>query len=170
VCALRFFCNTTLGRKEMIEEVPYPRFEKHLPVVLSQAEVTALLQAVRNLKHRAILTTIYAAGLRVSGVTNLLVTDIDSTRMIIQVRQGKGHKDRLGMLSPNLLTLCASISRHHPVPYWRESEQSALSASETRQSEIAPRNASHSPMVWTAGGRRASSRTPRGAEGPIVKA
>jgi len=111
VCALRFFYNTTLGCKEMIEEIPYPRFEKRLPVVLSQTEVDALLRAVKNLKHRALLTTIYATGLRVSEATNLLITDIDSSRMIVQVRQGKGRKDRFVMLSPNLLTLLRE--------YWR---------------------------------------------------
>ena len=54
-CVLRFFYNTTLGCKEMIEEIAYPRFEKRLPVVLSQTEVAALLQALRNLKHRTLL-------------------------------------------------------------------------------------------------------------------
>jgi integrase/recombinase XerD len=116
VCALRFFYNTTLGCKEMIEEIPYPRFEKRLPVVLSQTEVAALLQAVKNLKHRALLTTIYATGLRVSEVTNLVVSDIDSKRMIIQVRQGKGRKDRFVMLSPNLLTLLREYWKaYHPI-------------------------------------------------------
>jgi site-specific recombinase XerD len=70
---------------------------------------------VKNLKHRALLTTIYATGLRVSEVTNLLVTDIDSSRMIIQVRQGKGRKDRFVMLSPNLLTLLREYWKvYHP--------------------------------------------------------
>src|SRR5262249_60881325 len=95
-----FFYNITLGCKEMIEEIPYPRFEKRLPVVLSQTEVAALLQAVKNLKHRALLTTIYATGLRVSEVTNLVVSDIDSNRMIIQVRQGTGRKDRFVIRRP----------------------------------------------------------------------
>src|SRR5262245_11478521 len=99
----------------MIEAIPYPRFEKRLPVVLSQTEVDALLRAVKNLKHRTLLTTIYATGLRVSEVTNLLITDIDSSRMIIQVRQGKGRKDRFVMLSPNLLTLLREYWRaYHP--------------------------------------------------------
>jgi integrase/recombinase XerD len=118
VCALRFFYNTTLGCKEMIEEIPYPRFEKRLPVVLSQTEVDALLRAVKNLKHRALLTTIYATGLRVSEVTNLLVTDIDSSRMIIQVRQGKGRKDRFVMLSPNLLTLLREYWKAYHPRHW----------------------------------------------------
>ena len=105
VCALRFFYQVTLGRKEMIEHIPYPRHEKRLPTVLSQAEIKALLQAVKNLKHRAILTTTYAAGLRVSEVANLRLTDIDSQRQLIIVRHGKGRKDRLVMLSPHLLEL-----------------------------------------------------------------
>jgi integrase/recombinase XerD len=118
VCALRFFYNTTLGCKEMIEEIPYPRFEKRLPVVLSQTEVAALLQATRNLKHRALLTTIYATGLRVSEVTNLVVSDIDSSRMIIQVRQGKWRKDRFVMLSPNLLTLLREYWKAYHPGHW----------------------------------------------------
>jgi integrase/recombinase XerD len=100
VCALRFFYHVTLGRAEMIEHIPYPRHETRLPNVLSQAEVAALLQALQNLKHRALLTTIYAAGLRVSEVARLKLTDIESQRQLIRVRQGKGHKDRLVMLSP----------------------------------------------------------------------
>ncbi|HKA20229.1 MAG TPA: site-specific tyrosine recombinase/integron integrase, partial [Blastocatellia bacterium] len=118
VCALRFLYNTTLGCKEMIEEIPYPRFEKRLPVVLSQTEVATLLQATRNLKHRALLTTIYATGLRVSEVTNLVVSDIDSSRMIIQVRQGKWRKDRFVMLSPNLLTLLREYWKAYHPRHW----------------------------------------------------
>lgn len=126
VCALRFFYNTTLGCKEMIEEIPYPRFEKRLPVVLSQTEVDALLRAVKNLKHRALLTTIYATGLRVSEATNLLITDIDSSRMIIQVRQGKGRKDRFVMLSPNLLTLLREYWKAYHPRHWLFPGQSRM--------------------------------------------
>jgi len=89
----------------MIEHIPYPRHEQKLPVVLSPGEVAAVFETTRNLKHRAILVTIYAAGLRVSELTNLQVTDIDSSRQVISVRQGKGRKDRQVMLSPKLLEL-----------------------------------------------------------------
>jgi len=105
VCALRFFYHHVLHRKWMIEHIPYPRHEQKLSVVLSPAEVAALFQNTPNLKHRAILMTLYAAGLRVSEVINLRVTDIDRQRQLIFIRQGKGHKDRQLMLSPKLLEI-----------------------------------------------------------------
>lgn len=103
VCALRFFYRHTLGRDWTVGHIPFPRQPKKLPVVLSQAEVKRLLAAVRNYKLRVLLMTTYAAGLRLSEVIHLLVTDIDSQRMVIRVRQGKGQKDRYVMLSPELL-------------------------------------------------------------------
>ena len=118
VCALRFFYQQTLGRKWMIEFIPYPRRVKKLPLVLSQAEVCALLQATTNLKHHTILATIYATGLRVSEAANLLVSNIDSGRQLIAVRQGKGHKDRFVILSPKLLELLRRYWRaYRPTPY-----------------------------------------------------
>ena len=103
VCALRFFYHHILHRDWMIEHIPYPRQEEKLPVVLSPAEVAAVFEATPNLKHRTILMTIYAGGLRVAEVTHLRVSDIDSQRQVISVRQGKGRKDRQVMLSPKLL-------------------------------------------------------------------
>jgi integrase/recombinase XerD len=105
VCALRFFYRVTLGRPAMLEYIAPPRRPFTLPTILSQAEVAALLTVSRNLKHRAILTTLYAAGLRVSELCQLQVTDIDSARMVLRVRQGKGQHDRYVMLSPKLLPL-----------------------------------------------------------------
>jgi integrase/recombinase XerD len=105
VCALRFFYRVTLGRPAMLEYIAPPRRPYTLPIILSQAEVAALLTISRNLKHRAILTTLYAAGLRVSELCQLQVTDIDSARMVLRVRQGKGQDDRYVMLSPKLLPL-----------------------------------------------------------------
>ena len=105
VCALRFFYRVTLGRPAMLEYIAYPRRPFTLPTILSAAEVAALLTALRNLKHRAILTTLYAAGLRVSELCQLQVTDIDSARVVLRVRQGKGQHDRYVMLSPKLLPL-----------------------------------------------------------------
>jgi integrase/recombinase XerD len=116
VCALRFFYQHTLHRNWMIEHIPYPRHEQKLPLVLSPAEVAAVFAAARNLKHRTILMTIYAAGLRVSEVTHLRVADIDSQRQVICVRQGKGRKDRQLMLSPKLLELLRIYwKRYRPI-------------------------------------------------------
>jgi integrase/recombinase XerD len=90
VCALRFLYRQTLGRDWAVAHIPFPRQPKTLPVVLSQAEVMRLLEAIRTIKFRALLMTAYAAGLRLSEVTHLRVSHIDSQRMVIRVRQGKG--------------------------------------------------------------------------------
>ncbi len=103
VCALRFLYRHTLGRDWAVAHIPFPRQPQKLPVVLSQTEVIRLFDAVRSLKQRAILMTAYATGLRLAEVTHLQVSDIDSERMMIRVRQGKGQKDRYVMLSPTLL-------------------------------------------------------------------
>jgi integrase/recombinase XerD len=105
VCALRFFYRHTLGRDWAVTHIPFPRQPRKLPVVLSQAEVIRLFEAIRGLKLRAMLMTAYAAGLRLSEVTHLQVSDIDSERMVIRVRQGKGQKDRYVMLAPKLLEI-----------------------------------------------------------------
>lgn len=103
LCALRFLYNVTLGDDRILKGIVCPKQEKRLPVVLSLEEVGQFFQAVSNLKHRAILMTAYAAGLRVSEVVALRAEDIDSRRMVIRVRQAKGRKDRYVMLSPRLL-------------------------------------------------------------------
>jgi site-specific recombinase XerD len=101
--ALRFLYVKTLGQAFMAEKIPYPKRPKHLPTVLSQEEITRLLSATRWLKHRALLMTMYGAGLRVSEACRLTIEDIDSSRMVIHVHQAKGNKDRDVMLSPVLL-------------------------------------------------------------------
>ena len=111
VCALRFFYQNTLHRRIEIDRIPLPRYEKKLPVILSKAEVKALLEAPQNLKHRAMLATMYGAGLRVSEVTSLKVSDLDRGRRVIWVRGGKGHKDRQVMLAEPLRDVLAA--------YWR---------------------------------------------------
>jgi integrase/recombinase XerD len=105
VCALRFFSRVTLGRPTMLEYIAPPRRPFTLPTILSQVEVAALLSAAHNLKHRAILTTLSAAGLRVSARCQLQTTDIESARMVLRVRQGKGQHDRYVMLAPKFLPL-----------------------------------------------------------------
>jgi len=118
VCALRFLYETTLGRPWMVDFIPYPKKPKTLPVILSRDEVKALLLAPRHLKHRAILATLYATGVRVSELCHLQGTDIDSQRMVIHVRQGKGKRDRLVMLSPDLLPLLRRYWKLYQLQSW----------------------------------------------------
>ena len=118
VCALRFFYETTLHRPWMIEYLPYPKKPKTLPVILSRDEVKALLLAPRHLKHRVILATLYATGVRVSELCQLQGTDIDSQRMVIRIRQGKGKRDRFVMLSPDLLPLLRRYWKLYQLRSW----------------------------------------------------
>jgi integrase/recombinase XerD len=111
VCALRFLYGVTLRQAELPERIVYAREPQKLPVVLSTEEVVRFLEAVPSLKCRAALTTAYAAGLRASEVTSLKVADIDSSRMVIRIEQGKGGRDRYVMLSAQLLVILRA--------YWR---------------------------------------------------
>jgi len=111
VCALRFFYTHTLNCKVPIEHIPFPRRQRKLPLILSRDEVKALLLAPRNLRHRSLLAVLYGSGLRVAEAAHLKVSDIDSRRNALWVRQGKGSKDRQTLLSPKLLDLLRT--------YWR---------------------------------------------------
>ncbi|MGH9363211.1 MAG: tyrosine-type recombinase/integrase [Thermoanaerobaculia bacterium] len=103
IAALRFFYRVTLKKDWAIQEIPYRKKARKLPEILSPEKVTALFSSAKNLKHRAILMTLYAGGLRVNEAVHLKLSDIDSQRMVIRVEQAKGRKDRYVMLSPKLL-------------------------------------------------------------------
>lgn len=103
--ALRFLYRVTLKRDWSDEDFPLPKKPVRLPVILSLEEITTFFESIASLKHRTILMTAYAAGLRVSEVVHLKLTDIDSKRMVIRVNQGKNRKDRYVMLSPRLLEI-----------------------------------------------------------------
>jgi len=110
VCALRFFYEVTLNRREVVELIAYARTPRRLPVVLSLEEVVRFLEAVPGLKNRVALVTAYAAGLRIGEVVALRVADIDSARKLLRIARGKGGDERYAMLSEQLL----NILRH----YW----------------------------------------------------
>lgn len=103
VHGLRFFYEVTLERPRTRFSIPTVKTPAKQPEILSRQEVARLLDAVRNRKHRALLMTTYAAGLRVSEVVRLKVRDLDSERMAIRVAEGKGRKDRYPLLSERLL-------------------------------------------------------------------
>ncbi len=101
--ALRFFFVTTLKRPWTIAETPYPRKTFRLPKVLSEGQVLKLIEAAPTVFYRVLLMALYATGLRRAELAHLKLTDLDTERMVIHVRAGKGRKDRDVMLSPKLL-------------------------------------------------------------------
>ena len=103
--AIRSLYRTTLKKSWIVDGIEQARTEKKLPIVLSMDEVERFFEALVSLKHRATLMTAYSAGLRVSEVVSLRVTDIDSERMVIRVDQGKGRKERYVPLSKHLLVV-----------------------------------------------------------------
>jgi len=118
VCALRFFYCHTLNRKISMERIPFPRRERKLPLILSREEVKALLEAPGKLRNRTVLATLYGCGLRVAEVTQLKVSDIDSARNVLQVRHGKGRKDRQTLLPAKLLELLRCYWRNQRPTDW----------------------------------------------------
>jgi site-specific recombinase XerD len=116
--ALRHLYQDTLGRPNSLADLPRPKREQRLPVVLSRVEVRRLFSVVTNLKHRALFMVAYDAGLRLSEILSLRVEDVDSQRRVIRVRQGKGHKDRYARLTPELLGLLREYWRAYRPPAW----------------------------------------------------
>jgi site-specific recombinase XerD len=118
LAALRFFYRVTAPRDDLVATIPYIKQPEQLPVVLSQDEVVRLLAAAPGFKYQVMLSTCYAAGLRVSELVNLKVADIDSSRMVIRIEQSKGNKDRYVMLSPDLLAMLRKWYRFAHPEYW----------------------------------------------------
>ncbi len=115
---LKFFYTQTLGMDAMQFRLPPRKRQKHLPEILSPGELERLFASAATPKQRVLLMTTYAAGLRVSEAVRLKLTDIDSSRMMIRVEQGKGCKDRYTVLSSRLLKeLRLYWSRHRPSPW-----------------------------------------------------
>ena len=99
VAAIKFWYHHVVGKKLKLDYLYPDRTGFKIPVVFSQAEVKLILNSSENLKHKAILTTIYSCGLRVSELTNLKIIDINSDAMTVTIRQGKGNKDRVVVLA-----------------------------------------------------------------------
>jgi len=114
MCALRFFYGQVIGREEVCPRLTFARRERKLPVVLSAAEVEAMVRAARSLRDLVIVSIFYSCGLRLRELTALRTEDIDSSRMVIHIRRGKGNKDRYVPLSTSLLELLRQ--------YWLDSK------------------------------------------------
>jgi site-specific recombinase XerD len=131
--ALRFLFTVTLRRPEVVAELTFIRVPRTLPVVLSPEEVARLLNAAPGLKYKAALSIAYGAGLRASEVISLKIADIDSTRMVIRVEQGKGRKDRYVMLSEPLLDLLRAWWKQARPRGWLFPGQNPVNPLTTRQ-------------------------------------
>lgn len=116
--AIKFYYEKVLGKPRELYDFHRPKRGRYLPNVLSPEEVERLLSCVANLKQRCILMTVYAAGLRVSEVVNLTITDIDSKRMVLTVHSGKGKKDRVTLLSRQLLEKLREYYRRYRPSHW----------------------------------------------------
>ena len=136
VAALKYLYRTTLKRQWVVEKIPHPKREKKLPIVLDLSEVESLFAVTTNLKHKAILMLTYSSGLRVSESARLKITDIDSKRMTVRIRQGKGGKDRYSILSETTLELLRQYwRRYHPTEWLFEGakDKGRLSMSSIQQ-------------------------------------
>jgi integrase/recombinase XerD len=122
--AIKFYLEHVMGLDRTRYELERPQKEQKLPTVLSQQEVQKLFREVNNLKHLAILMTIYSCGLRISELLNLEIRDIDSGRMEVRIRGGKGKKDRITVLSPHLLGLLRKyFKKHRPEKFLFEGQK-----------------------------------------------
>jgi len=112
ISALKLFYSLTIHQPMKFRYIEYPKSEKKLPIVLSVEEIQKMFSVCKNLKHKVILSLLYSAGLRVSELINLKWADIDRSRMVINIIQAKGKKDRQVMLAPQLIPLLET--------YWKE--------------------------------------------------
>jgi site-specific recombinase XerD len=143
VSALRFFFSVTIDRPDVTKPLTFVAEPRKIPVVLSPEEVARFLEAVPGPKYKAALSAAYGAGLRVSEVVALKVSDIDSKRMLLRIEQGKGRKDRHAMLSPQLLELLRDGWRIARPQVWLFPGQNPVNHLTTRQLNRAVHTAAH---------------------------
>jgi site-specific recombinase XerD len=116
--ALRFLYETTLGKSWVIDRIPYPKTTRTIPHVLSKGDIQRIFDSTVTLKQRAMLMVAYSAGLRANETARLKITDIDSSRMLIRVQQGKGNKDRHTLLSQVALTTLREYWKQYRPKDW----------------------------------------------------
>jgi site-specific recombinase XerD len=116
--AIKFYYEQVLGRPVRSYYIQRPRRELKLPNVLSEEEVGSLIRSIQNLKHRTIISLIYSSGMRIGELINLRINEIDSSRMVIVIRQGKGKKDRISLLSIKILVLLREYFKEYRPKEW----------------------------------------------------
>ena len=136
LCAIKYFYDKVGKQPRKLDRVNYPKKQNKLPVVYSVEEIQRLFNACENLKHKVVLSLLYSTGLRISELLNLKWEDIDRSRMIINVVQGKGAKDRQVMLPPNLIPLLEKYWKEYHSKTYVLNGQFELKYSETSVSSI----------------------------------
>ncbi|KXX70958.1 tyrosine-type recombinase/integrase [Flammeovirga sp. SJP92] len=145
--AVKFYLEKVLERDYCYYNVQRPRKKDKLPVVLSTEEIKSIFSNIKNLKHKAILMTIYSAGLRIGELIDLEIKDVDSKRMLIRIVEGKGNKDRNTILSEkNLQILRAYFKVYRPKKYLFEGEKEGRKYSRTSVAKILKRAVSKSKI------------------------
>lgn len=120
--SIKFYYETVLGMPNRFYSIERPRKEKSLPEVLSKEEILKIIDSASNIKHKCIIGLLYSSGLRRSELLNLMVANIDSKRMVVIIKNAKGNKDRITVLSPSLLkNLKVYYLKHRPKKYLFES-------------------------------------------------
>jgi site-specific recombinase XerD len=147
IAALRFFFNVTLERPDLVRHLTSVHKPRRAPVVLNQDEVIRLLATAPGLKYKAAFGVAYGAGLRVSEVVALKVSDIDSKRMTLRVEQGKGQRDRYVMLSPQLLEWLREWWRAARPQAWLFPGQNPVNPMSARQLSRAVRTAAQAAGI-----------------------
>lgn len=124
--AIKLFYEICIGQKDKFRYIPYAKKSKKLPIVLSEEEVQRMFNACTNVKHKAIFALLYACGLRVSEVINLKIVDVDSSRMVINILQAKGKKDRQVMLPETLLQILRQYYKQYKPKVYLFNGQNSL--------------------------------------------
>jgi len=145
--AMKFYYEQVLKREKFFWEIPRPKKQILLPRFFNQDEITAIIKAAGNIKHRTMLTLAYSSGLRVSEVVNIKTVDIDSSRMCILVKQAKGKKDRMVTLSPVLLIMLRE--------YWKKTKPSKQGFLFPGQNKEVPYNTRSLQLVLAAAKKKA---------------
>jgi site-specific recombinase XerD len=165
ICGIRFFYEQTLNRNWAIFGILRPAPEKKLPVILSREEVRQILSRIRLARYKVCLTTIYSCGLRLQEGTHLQVADLDSARMMIHVRHGKGAKDRYLPLPQRTLELLRQywVTHRHPVLLFPAAgrEHIELAKSIQPMSRSSVQDAFHAALKESGNNKRASVHTLR---------
>lgn len=135
ISAVKFFYEQLCQQPQMVFELPRAQKPEQLPTVFDESEILAIIKATENLKHKTILCLAYSAGLRVSEIVNLKLNDVDSKRMVMMVRQAKGKKDRMVMLSEIILEMLRRYYLEYKPVYYLFEGQAGYQYS-TRSAEL----------------------------------